>query len=194
MPKPISVVPVSQVSRAQVVTVAADTIDKATKKLDFENPTKAQMTFKIKTNVVLLPPWVIAFPASPPSPRQKGVVNRGPIQSTWSGLESKLSKKIVEGKENKICSRGRNWTNLCSSNKNWPPDGWAQSTCWWKKIQFFDNWVEIPQLHHLKKFRKNGALDKAIGLDKGALKATETQIVSKAFQRRSYMVDLIKVE
>lgn len=62
------------------------------------------------------------------------------------------------------------------------------------EIQFLDNWVEIRSVHHLKKLRKKGVLDIAIGLEKRVLKATKTQSVSEALQRRSYLVDLMKVK
>lgn len=40
-----------------------------------------------------------------------------------------------------------------------------------EKIQFFDECVKIRSVHHLKKLKKKGALDKAIGLEKNVLKA-----------------------
>lgn len=56
------------------------------------------------------------------------------------------------------------------------------------EIQLFDDWVKIRTVQNLTKLKKmKNALDRAIS-------HTKTQDVSEAIQRRSYMMDLIKIK
>lgn len=48
-----------------------------------------------------------------------------------------------------------------------------------EEIQFFDEWVKIKSVHHLKKPKKKGALDKAIRMEKNVLKATKNQTIKE---------------